>query len=124
MKTGRFSESQIIGILKQQEAGMKTGDICREHGISQATFYNWKSKYGGMEASDVKRLRDLEQENARLKRMYAELSLDHQVPRSDPSCGRVARDDRRIARYLLGVSELARETSQHVRLSSIPRRGG
>lgn len=79
MKTGRFSESQIIGILKQQEAGMKTGDICREHGISQATFYNWKSKYGGMEASDVKRLRDLEQENARLKRMYAELSLNHQI---------------------------------------------
>jgi putative transposase len=79
MKTGRFSESQIIGILKQQEAGMKTSDICREHGISQATFYNWKSKYGGMEASDVKRLRDLEQENARLKRMYAELSLDHQI---------------------------------------------
>jgi putative transposase len=79
MKTGRFSESQIIGILKQQEAGMKTGDICREHGISQATFYNWKSKYGGMEVSDVKRLRDLEQENSRLKRMYAELSLDHQI---------------------------------------------
>jgi putative transposase len=79
MKTGRFSESQIIGILKQQEAGMKTADICREHGISQATFYNWKSKYGGMEASDVKRLRGLEQENARLKRMYAELSLDHQI---------------------------------------------
>ena len=79
MKTGRFSESQIIGILKQQEAGMKTADICREQGISQATFYNWKSKYGGMEASDVKRLRDLEQENARLKRMYAELSLDHQI---------------------------------------------
>ena len=77
MKTIRFSESQIIGILKQQEAGMKAADICREHGISQATFYNWKSKYGGMEASDVKRLRDLEQENARLKRMYAELSLDH-----------------------------------------------
>ena len=79
MKTGRFSESQIIGILKQQEAGMKAADICREQGISQATFYNWKSKYGGMEASDVKRLRDLEQENARLKRMYAELSLDHQI---------------------------------------------
>ena len=79
MKTGRFSESQIIGILKQQEAGMKTADICREQGISQATFYNWKSKQGGMEASDVKRLRDLEQENARLKCMYAELSLDHQI---------------------------------------------
>jgi putative transposase len=74
MKIGRFNESQIIGILKQQEAGMKTSDICREQGISQATFYNWKSKYCGMEASDVKRLRDLEQENACLKRMYAELS--------------------------------------------------
>lgn len=58
---------------------MKAADICREHGISQAPFYNWKSKYGGMEATDVKRLRDLEQENARLKRMYAELSLDHQI---------------------------------------------
>jgi len=79
MRTTRFSESQIISILKQQEAGMKTADICREQGISQATFYNWKSKYGGMEASDVKRLKDLEQENARLKRMYAELSLDHQI---------------------------------------------
>lgn len=79
MKKSRFTESQIIGILKQKEAGMKTADICREHGISPATFYNWKSKYGGMEVSDVKRLRELEQENARLKRMYAELSLDHQI---------------------------------------------
>ena len=79
MKKSRYSETQIIAILKKQEAGMKTADICREHGISQATFYNWKSKYGGMEASDVKRLRELEAENARLKRMYAELSLDHQI---------------------------------------------
>jgi putative transposase len=79
MKKSRYSETQIITILKKQEAGMKTADICREHGISQATFYNWKSKYGGMEASDVKRLRELEQENARLKRMYAELSLDHEI---------------------------------------------
>jgi len=79
MKRSRFRETQIITILKQQEAGMKVADICRNHGISQATFYNWKSKYGGMEASDVKRLRELEEENARLKRMYAELSLDHQI---------------------------------------------
>ena len=79
MKQSRYSETQIIAILKKQEAGMKTADICREHGISQATFYNWKSKYGGMEASDVKRLRELEAENSRLKRMYAELSLDHQI---------------------------------------------
>ena len=79
MKKLRYSERQIINILKKQEAGMKTADICREHGISQATFYNWKSKYGGMEASDIKRLRELEAENARLKRMYAELSLDHEI---------------------------------------------
>ena len=79
MKKSRFTETQIISILKQQEAGVKVKEICREHGISSATFYNWKSKYGGMEASDVKRLRELEEENARLKRMYADLSLDHQI---------------------------------------------
>jgi putative transposase len=74
MKKTRFSEHQIIQILKQGEAG-----ICREHGISQASYYNWKAKYGGMEASDVKRLQELETENRRLKQMYAELSLDHQL---------------------------------------------
>lgn len=79
MKKSRYNETQIIAILKKQEAGMKTADICREQGISQATFYNWKSKYGGMEASDVKRLRELETENSRLKQMYAELSLEHQI---------------------------------------------
>jgi putative transposase len=65
--------------LKRQEAGMKVADICREMGISQPTFYNWKSKYGGMQASDIKRLKELEEENARLKKMYAELSLDHTI---------------------------------------------
>ncbi len=79
MKTSRFSEHQIIGLLKQAEAGLKVADICREQGVSQATFYKWKAKYGGMESSDVKRLRELEEENRRLKRMYAELSLDHQI---------------------------------------------
>jgi putative transposase len=79
MKKTRFTETQIVSILKQQEAGIPTKEICREHGISEATFYNWKSKYGGMEASDVKRLKDLEEENARLKRMYADLSLDNQI---------------------------------------------
>ena len=79
MKKTRFTETQIVSILKQQEAGMPTKEICREHGISEATFYNWKSKYGGMEASDVKRLKDLEDENTRLKRMYADLSLDNQI---------------------------------------------
>ncbi|NSL85258.1 IS3 family transposase [Chitinophaga sp. Mgbs1] len=79
MKKTRFTETQIVSILKQQENGLATKDICREHGISEATFYNWKSKYGGMEASDVKRLKDLEEENSRLKRLYADLSLDNQI---------------------------------------------
>jgi putative transposase len=77
MKQNRFTESQIVSILKQQEAGAKVMDICREHGISDATFYNWKAKYGGMATSQLKRLKELEEENARLKRMYADLSLVH-----------------------------------------------
>ena len=72
----RFSEEQIIGILKEQEAGAKTGDVCRRHGISDATFYNWKAKYGGMEASDAKKLRLLESENSKLKKLLAEAELD------------------------------------------------
>ena len=77
MKKTKFTETQIIAILKKQEAGMKVSDISREHGISDATFYNWKAKYGGMEASDVKKMKDLEEENSKLKKMYAELSLVH-----------------------------------------------
>ena len=79
MKKSRFTEQQIVQILKQADAGLKTADICREYGISETTYYNWKAKYGGMESSDIKRLRELEAENQRLKRMYAELSLDHQI---------------------------------------------
>src|SRR5206468_10142834 len=81
MKKTRFTETQIVSILKQQEAGRSVKDICREHGISDATFYNWKSKYGGMEASDVKRMKDLEEENARLKKMYANLAMDNDILR-------------------------------------------
>jgi len=73
----KITETQIVAILKKQEAGMKTADICREHGISDATFYNWKAKYGGLEVSDVKRLKDLEAENFKLKKMYAELSMEN-----------------------------------------------
>lgn len=77
MKKTRFTETQIVAILKKQEAGIKTSDICREHGISDATFYNWKAKYGGLQVSDVKKLKELEAENFRLKKMYAELSMEN-----------------------------------------------
>src|SRR5215469_13356887 len=76
MKKVRFTETQIISILKQQEAGISVKDLAREHGISEATFYNWKAKYGGMEANEIKRMKDLEEENARLKRIVANLTLE------------------------------------------------
>ena len=79
MKKSRFTESQIVSILKESDAGMKVEEVCRRHGISSATYYNWKSKYGGMEAFDVKRLKELEEENSCLKRMYADLSLTHEA---------------------------------------------
>jgi putative transposase len=77
MKRSRYSETQIVGILKEADAGLKVVEICRKYGISDATYYKWKSKYGGLEVSDVRRLRELEAENAKLKRMYAELSLEN-----------------------------------------------
>lgn len=77
MKKSKFSEAQIVSILKQGDAGMPVKDLCRQTGISTATYYQWKSKYGGMEASDLRRTKELEAENAKLKRMYAELALDN-----------------------------------------------
>jgi putative transposase len=79
MKKTRFTETQIVQALKEYEGGRAADDICRQMGISRATLYNWKSKYGGMESSDVKRLKELEEENSRLKRLYADLSLDHSI---------------------------------------------
>ena len=79
MKKSRFSEPQIIAALQRQERGEKARDICRELGISEATFYAWKAKYGGMSVSELKRVKELEAENARLKRMYADLSLVHEA---------------------------------------------
>lgn len=77
MKPSRFTEEQIIGILREQEAGAKTVDVCRKYGISSATFYKWKAKYGGLDVSDAKRLRALEDENSKLKRLLEDAMLDN-----------------------------------------------
>lgn len=77
MKGSRFSETQIISILREAEAGMLVKDVCRKHGISDATYYSWKSKYGGMSASDLKRMKEMEAELSRLKRMYADMALEN-----------------------------------------------
>jgi putative transposase len=79
MKKIRHSESQIIAILKEEEKGMKVAELCRKHGISEATYYNWKKRYGGMTVEELRRLKELEYENARLKKMYANLSLEHEA---------------------------------------------
>jgi putative transposase len=79
MKQGRYKPEQIIGILKESEAGMATGELCRKYGISDATLYNWKAKYGGMNVSDAKRLKALEAENTKLKQIVAEQTLDNRV---------------------------------------------
>ena len=77
MKKSRFTETQIVAILKEADAGMKVEELCRKHGISSASYYNWKKKYGGMDASEIKRLKELEEENAKLKRMYADMALEN-----------------------------------------------
>jgi putative transposase len=77
MKKSKYTESQIVGILKEADAGMMVKDICRKYGISSPTYYSWKSKYGGMEASELKRVKEVEAENANLKRMYAEMALEN-----------------------------------------------
>lgn len=79
MKKSRYTDTQIIAILKQNEAGTSVSDLCREHGMSQASFYQWRSKYGGMDASLMKRMKELEEENRRLKKMYAEEKLKQEI---------------------------------------------
>ncbi|MDB4723740.1 transposase [Akkermansiaceae bacterium] len=79
MKKSQFSESQIVAILKEADAGLKVAEICRKHGISQPTYYNWKSKYGGMSASELKRIKEIEAEHAKLKRMFADLAMENEA---------------------------------------------
>ena len=79
MRKSRFTETQIVKILKEVEGGRQVKEVCREYGVSDATYYNWKSKYGGMEASDIRRLKEMEDENQRLKQMFADLSLKHEA---------------------------------------------
>ena len=79
MRKSKFSEVQIAAVLKEAEAGVAVAEVARKHGISSATFYQWRSKYGGMEVSDLQRMRELEQDNLRLKRVYVDLSLDHSI---------------------------------------------
>ena len=108
MKRSRFSDEQIIAIVKEQEAGMATAEVCRRHGISGATFYKWKAKYGGLEVSEAKRLRSLEDENAKLKKLLAEAMLDIAVlkdisskngdARRKAECGRPCPGDVRAER--------------------------
>ncbi|WP_423825915.1 IS3 family transposase [Sandarakinorhabdus cyanobacteriorum] len=109
MKRSRFSDEQIIGIVKEQEAGMATAEVCRRHGISSATFYKWKAKYGGLEVSEAKRLRSLEDENAKLKKLLAEAMLDIAVLKDISSKKMVTPDAKRNAvvhaRETFGLSE-------------------
>ena len=79
MRKSRFTETQIVKILKEVEGGRQVKEVCREYGVSDATYYNWRSKYGGMEASDIRRLKEMEDENRRLKQMFADLSLKHEA---------------------------------------------
>jgi putative transposase len=79
MKKTRFTETQIVAVLKEADAGMKVKDLCRKHGVSEPTYYNWKSKYGGMQASDLRRMRELETELSQMKRMYADLALENRA---------------------------------------------
>ena len=85
MRKSKFTESQIVGILAEREAGLAVGDVCRKHGISNATYYQWKSKYAGVSANELQRIKDLEVENGKLKRMYAELALENSAIRDDLS---------------------------------------
>jgi putative transposase len=108
MKKSRFSEERIIAILKQAEAGVKVAELVRRHGISEATFYNWKARYGGLDVSQLRRLKELEAENARLKKMYAELSLAHHALQDAVQKPTVCQCARRAGRHSLRARRFTR----------------
>ena len=123
MKQSRFTDSQIIAILKQAEAGTPVPEVCREHGISSATFYKWRSKYAGMDASLMARMRELEAENARLKKMYAEERLKAEIiQEAMAKRWRMRRSNIRLSAYVLPVphsksAKLATVTNTNCRMA-------
>ena len=115
MKRTRYSEEQIIGILAEHEAGAKCADLCRKHGMSEGTFYNWKAKYGGMTVSDAKRLKALEDENAKLKKLLAEQMLDGEAGKANDPVNRLPaeRDERAAGKKMVGPAVM-REAVAHL----------
>jgi len=101
MKESRFIESQIVGVQKQVETSQCVDDVCREHSVSSGTYHNWKSKYGGMEASECKRVKGLEDANVRLKRMHADLNLAHEAAKEQKKIGLVMQERRADAKELV-----------------------
>jgi putative transposase len=118
MKRSRFTEEQIIGILREQKSGTATGDVCRRHGISNATFYKRKAKFGGLDVSEARRLRVLEDENAKLKRLLAEAMLDNAMPK-DITTKKFGRPPRGEKRWLTSAGATRRASGGRVRSKSV-----